>query len=590
MSDALTLTIEERVELAFSFAMGSNELTVTQINNSVAVKEQIKEYLLGDIGALPNNLIEIVGTWNRTLYGDESGFIDATAEGDGIVWKKIKGFFNGMFQAVWSGFRAIGDLLITDLIKAIKNLKAPYSQAAVRDSLKTFIDNGILDEGAIAEFEKLFGTNKLTEIALPVIATLGAGVETVKTIFNTAGGDFGKRLLKIFTPNVPPIESLIRLGFLSPGLADTVRSKLGENGLSEEDQNLIFAASLNMLDVEVLRILYLRKEISDVEVFKHMRQNGYTDDRTTAVMKTWEALPGIADIVHMVDREAFDPAIVSYYGYMEDSNKLPYEEFAKQGLSEFWVNKIWAAHWNTPSIGQGFEMLWRRIISKEELDDLFKTVEIPGFWRDKLVQLSYRPYTRVDARRMYGLGVLFEQDLYENYLDIGYDHKHALKMTEFTIKYEQDEDRQLTKGQIITFYKAYLLTPDEAKNLLTEIGYSVDRSDYFLTFADYEREQEYVDTVISNTGEMYTAGSMSYDEASRELYKLNLPAKRVSSLFTTWNIKIYKGRKLPSKTDLDKFYKSKIIDLMTYADELSKLGYPERYVNMYTALAEFAIK
>jgi hypothetical protein len=408
----------------------------------------------------------------------------------------------------------------------------------------------------------------------------------VKTIFNTAGGDYAKRLLSVFTPNSPPAESLVRLGFLSPGDSTRIRKKLAETGYSEEDQNIMFAAALNMIDVGTLRELYLRGEIADIDLFQRMRQIGYTDDKTQAIMKTWAALPTVSDLVHMVDREAFDESVVAYYHYMEDANLLPYDEFAKQGLSQFWVNKIWAAHWNTPSIQQGYEMLHRRVISQKELNDLFKTVEIPSFWREKLTAISYTPYTRVDARRMYGLGVLTEQQLYESFLDIGYDHEHALKMTEFTIKYEQDEDRQLTKDQVLSFYKAYLLSREQTTELLTEIGYTPDRADFFITFSDYLREEEYVETVIDNTGELYVSGVIGYDQASSDLSKLNLPSKRVSTLFSTWNIKIYKNRKLPSKTDLDKFLKANVINFDTYAEELEKLGYPERYVNMYVALAQ----
>jgi len=495
-------------------------------------------------------------------------------------------FFQTMFETVWSGFVGIFKRIFGEAIEDVKAIFKPYDKEAARDTIKWYVEKGLIHPDTLTEFERMFTRKKLLTTLLPISAAIGAAFTIIKVVFGMGSADYQKRLVSVFTPGQPSIEQLIRLGFISPNDSDAVRKGLAENGLSESDQTLVLKASLNMLDENVIRTLFLRGIIEESEVFQRMRQIGYTDTKTQLIMQTWEALPGISELVTMVDREAFDDAIVSKYGYMEDAHKLPYHEFAKQGLSQYWANKIWAAHWNLPSLEMGFRMLHRRIIDEAQLNDLFKIAEIPGYWRQRLIELSYNPLTRVDVRRMHATGVLSTQQVYESYLDIGYNHKNATLMTDFTIKYNEDEDRDLTRSQVERYYRNNLIDQGTALAMLIELGYPESRALFFLANQDYEREQEFIDDVVDNVGEMYRLRMIEYNEAQQKLYDLNLPAKQVSALFDKWNIRIFKDRKLPSKTDLDKFYKAQIITLTTYGEELEKLGYPEKYVNMYMSLAE----
>jgi hypothetical protein len=576
-----------RAQTEYIKALGAgNILTEENLSDPQATKEAIY-YLITAERSTGNSDLDnwVTGVFTPQVRFDAPVGVEGFVEEKGL-WGRISQFFVKAFEAVWSGFRDYFNLGITDTIQAIKDLGKPYDKAATRESLKWFIDAGLLDADTMTEFERVFGDRPFLRVLMPIIGIITAGVTILKSLFTLGGADYNKRLLRIFTPNQPSVEQLVRLGFTAPGKTDAVRRGLAKNGMSEEDQNLIFQASLNMLDVNTIQTLFLRGFISSDEVFQRMRQIGFTDGKTELIMKTWEVLPGIGELVTMVDREAFDDAIVAKYGYMEDSDKLPYDIFAKMGLSRFWVDKIWAAHWNLPSLEMGFRMLHRRIIDEDELDDLFKIAEIPGYWRERLKALSYNPLTRVDIRRMHAMNVLGEQEVFNAYLDHGYNRENALLMTEFTIKYNEDEDRALSRSQVETFYRNNRISHEEAMGLLSEIGYPESRAIFFLANQDYEKEQEYVDDVIDNTGEMYRMRQLEYNEAQQKLYDLNLTAKEVTALFDKWNIRMFKDRKLPSKTDLDKFYKAGVITLVTYGEELEKLGYPEKYVNMYMTLAE----
>lgn len=148
-------------------------------------------------------------------------------------------------------------------------------------------------------------------------------------------------------------------------------------------------------------------------------------------------IPPIADIITMAVREAFTPEIAQRFGQYEG---LPSEFVAwaqKKGLSREWAERYWAAHWSLPSPQQGFEMLHRGVINRDELHLLLRALDIMPFWRERLIEISYNPLTRVDIRRMHLLGILTEPEVFQAYKDIGYNDLNAKRLTAFTVKLTQ---------------------------------------------------------------------------------------------------------------------------------------------------------
>lgn len=148
-------------------------------------------------------------------------------------------------------------------------------------------------------------------------------------------------------------------------------------------------------------------------------------------------IPPVADIITMAVREAFTPDIARRFGQYEDLPTEFVEWVGKKGLNKDWAERYWAAHWSLPSPQQGFEMLHRGVIGEGDLNMLLRALDIMPFWRDKLIQIAYRPLSRVDVRRMFALGVLDVSGVRKAYTDIGYNEYNADLMTQFTIKYTE---------------------------------------------------------------------------------------------------------------------------------------------------------
>jgi hypothetical protein len=196
----------------------------------------------------------------------------------------------------------------------------------------------------------------------------------------------------------------------------------------------------------------------------------------------------------MAVREAFTPDIAQKFGQYEDFPKEMAVWAKQQGLAEEWAQRYWAAHWELPSAEMGFEMLHRGVISEDELKMLLRALDVMPFWREKLIKLSYAPYTRVDVRRMYQLGVLSKDDVMRTYRDLGYDEEHARNLTEFTVRYyasetedELEDIRKLTREVYTQAYQRGIITRNEALVRIVDLGYAKDDAELLLKLADAQR-------------------------------------------------------------------------------------------------------
>src|SRR5262249_29762538 len=158
-------------------------------------------------------------------------------------------------------------------------------------------------------------------------------------------------------------------------------------------------------------------------------------------------------------REVFTPEIAQPFGQFEDFPERFADLAALQGVNREWARNYWAAHWGLPSPEQAFEMFHREIIGPDELNKLFRALDILPHWRDRMLQMSYRPMPRVDIRRLHAAGIVTDAELPKLYLHFGFSPTDAGKMAEFTKRLNKgkntdnaDELVGITKAMALRLY------------------------------------------------------------------------------------------------------------------------------------------
>lgn len=499
----------------------------------------------------------------------------------GAVFDQIAGFFVAGFQSVWSGFLELVPRAVTAGLETVRTYFDQGEDVVWDGIISVLADMSVLDKATIANLTKLKGLPfPINSVVNTVVITLLLG-EYLKTIAHATGAPARWNLNKMMSPELPFHNDVIQAAFVAPEKTGEVREIMRKSGLSNEIIDLLFISAYRLYDENMIRTLWLRKEIDNDTMFMRMRELGYTDTRIKEIVRTWEIIPSPQDLLYMVGKEAFEPDSIQLMGLGDEFPEEQSEWLEKQGLSRYWQEKYWFAHWDQPSIQMGFEMFHRGEIGLEELDMLFRTVEIPPFWRQKLINIAFNPYTRVDVRRMHDLGVINDAELIQAYKDLGYNDEKAAKMADFTKRYNAKSKKDLSLSQITNGYRKLILSRKEAVELLQDLDYDEDNANYLLDIEDYKDLEEYEDAIIANIQLRFEGNLMDAATARVKLNELNLPAIRIEALIEKWTVNRYEDMKLPSKTDLDKFLKKKVITEDQYREQMYLLGYNSTYIEWY---------
>lgn len=389
------------------------------------------------------------------------------------------------------------------------------------------------------------------------------------------------------------IQTLIamdRFGLVPEGDFEEVSQRLGWPDTSIEAWKQITKSRIGGSD---LLNLWLRKEIGDTEFETELNKRGWDTEGIEKIKKLSQVIPGIGDLINMSVKEAFNPSVVSKFGYDQEFPEEVAQWAEKQGLSRMWAEYFWFAHWMTPSVGQGFEMLHRlrpkvsdNPFEEADMRELLKILDVPVYWRDRLIEISYNPLTRVDVRRMHDTGQLDADGVLNSYLDAGYNQENAQLMTDFTIAFNQDEEKQLSRSVIERAFKRGLFTETEAVDLLVLSGYTEEKAQFLIGLVNFDILEKETDLQTDLIHDLYLAGENSKSQAHSQLNALNLPNTQIERLLKEWELEKSKKVRLPTEGELESWYKLDFINDVDYLNGLILRNYKEETADLYIRQAD----
>lgn len=310
--------------------------------------------------------------------------------------------------------------------------------------------------------------------------------------------------LKITRPQAG-VSDLV-MGYYRGNLThDEFTAKMVGLGFAQDIINLFVLNAKAFLDIGDMMRAWFREEMTEEEIRDILLRMSYSEKDIDTLFRIARPIPGPVDLVRMGVREAFRDDVAAMWNYDEDFPEGFGESMVLHGYDPKWAKFYWRAHWALPPVTMGYEMYHRGVISLDELRTLLRISDIPRFWRDKLIEVSHRPLTRVDVRRMYGLEVLTRDDVRRSYLDLGYSPTNAEYMTEFTVRYETakgenklDEYKDLTRSVVMQAYRKRILSRPDAVTRLGELGYENEDIELLLSLADWQKEIDETPDLLSD--------------------------------------------------------------------------------------------
>jgi len=535
--------------------------------------------------------IEIADEKLKDLEERSEGQLEGLSDRiSGSFWDRMKSFFMLLYALQWEGGQPIFESTVKGVWETWKKGGEPFTEEDITALVKDLHGPEFTPATSLKGLQDIADKVPIIGMVFKLLYLASSAVGMGKAELGAAWETATQAVMTEERPSLLPLDAAIEAFYKDPQLKAEVKDVLNRMGLSDAFQDMLWTATETPLDAEMSRDAFLREEITEPELDSILKSHHLSDIDIEVIKRLYKIIPPVQDIITMAVREVFTPDVVERFGQMQD---FP-EEFgawAKQkGLSDYWAKAYWAAHWILPSIGQGFEMLHRRVIDDSDLDLLLRALDVMPFWREKLKDISYNPLTRVDVRRMHRIGVIDEDGVFDAYLDVGYNEDNARLMTEFTVAFNQESERELTKTDILALYKKFAIERDAAKVMLMGLAYQETTAELLLVRADLEIYATYKKEQIGYIKAAYVAGKIEEGETLSRLGKLDLPSTETNNLMESWELARRSKVKELSLDNLKAFFAEKVITEDELRIELGEIGYNDQDIGRFVTLFGKAAK
>lgn len=434
--------------------------------------------------------------------------------------------------------------------------------------------------------ESLSGTSQAGAAILSMVGTSVGGA----ALGSVTGSLFAGLTRKINTqvrpqrPDIGTLQAMLRRGVMSVAEYTEIA---GDLGWWPSLTGQIAAITQPRPDISTLVLDAYRRGQPLESIRVELVHRGFSEADINAILTVAKPIPGPGDLISMAVREAWDDSVAARYGYDADFPAPFAEWMKKQGFDEEWAHRWWRAHWEVPGPTQAREMLHRTDMTEADYATLLKIADYPVTWRRWMTEVAYEPYTRVDIRRMFQVGVLKTyQELVHAYNDIGYDNEKAAKLADFTVLEYGETEREATKTEVLSAYGIGRLSQAETSAYLAEMGYPAWVIDTYIARVDLGRSNGIAASQISHSQTMYVNGQMSKTDVYTALGKIPLASAEIERYLEEWEISRTAKIARPSRTDLRKFFVQNEVDEAVFRQELRGYQLSERYIDWYVADAK----
>lgn len=375
-------------------------------------------------------------------------------------------------------------------------------------------------------------------------------------------------------PNsIPGIQDLIRgviTGQLDYAMGEEYAQRLG---FQPALFKVLYETSKQFLQPGDYAQLLFRGVINDDRFVSKMEQVGFRSEEANLLLQLSYHFPSVQDLVMFAVREVFTPATVAKYGQDQDFPPEFLEWSLKAGLKPDIAKMYWAAHWELPSITQGYEMFHRDVIDRNELEDLLRAQDVMPYWRERLLKISYNPLTRVDIRRAYALGVIDLAKVERAYLDDGYSPENATIITEFIRRDVHEELHGATKAQLISAYEDGIIDREGFVTLLESLNYGSDAITLIVSQVDYDILYKNLKSLEDLLTQQIKMGQITVESAIDELRNQDAPSGWMIAASNRLKKASILNHKLPTVTELQRFVKKGILDEGGFIQRMVSVGY-----------------
>ena len=202
-------------------------------------------------------------------------------------------------------------------------------------------------------------------------------------------------------------------------------------------------------------------------------------------------------------------------------------------------------------------------------------------WRDKLVAISYSPLTRTDLRRIFALGLITEEELVARLMEAGYTKEDAQLLAEFYKQYAEEEGKEWTKTEIKYLLYYGIINEQQAIVYLQDLGYSEESAKNLVELWKAQLEEKDVRETQSYVRDAFAEGLITEEEAREQLKNVGLSEDVIDVVIAKEKTRRQRSYKNPSPDKVVKWLKEGIITEEEARQILKEINVREKWIDYY---------
>jgi len=398
-------------------------------------------------------------------------------------------------------------------------------------------------------------------------------------------------------PGIPDLQNLFRKNVIS---AESFKCLVRANGFYDSYQMAIAESSTLVPSLYDIIRLHRGDRLTDGQLEYYANLNGLKLSTNQGkvdyvqFLKATEAIPGVADLVRMMVRDAADDDIAAKYGTDTDLNNKfagQVKDWSKQqGVDPEIMKYYWRAHWEIPSNTQLFDMLHKLrpnrrvgaipaniVTTSADVKQAIQVNDLTPYWVDRVMATSYSSLTRIDAQRAFFIEAITEDQLFDAYMDIGYNAANAQVLVDFTKELKRKRDSNLPGADkptnIISQLKKYVISETNAYDRLLATGMKPQQAKKAVSNSVRDRKEEARAKCLNEAQRRFFRAEYDLLKYKSVVMQLGIPQENIEALVNeTACLYDSRGKEINAGA-LCKAFKQNIIAFDQFQNRLRLIGY-----------------